>query len=548
MHRMGMQRTGRLFLVVAAAFSPLVALPPTLVPFTAARGDVIHLKDGSQVEGEIHKSGDGWTVTGADSVERFVPGTRVRSIEARPKNGGDTADERLASLRRAVQNSTDIKQVLARYKTFLEQNAGTPTADKVKADLATWQDRLDRGLVKLGDKWVTPQEKVALKAKGDADAGRAMQLVKQAKLREAGTMLDQILADDPQNAAAWYLKGVVLYRQDQLSAARKAFESVTGLLPDHAPSLNNIAVILWRQNQPMAALNYFDRALMAAPNRRDVLDNVVEALNALPVEDRAALVTKKLVRHFNEQDAAMQAAMQKEGLYRWGATWVSGAELEKLQESEKQIKEKLDKLSADFDAVTARIARIDADIQSDSALAKRMESDSYARDAGSGSLVRYPLPPAYYDLMHEVRTLQGERAARLTEQQRMRQQAKQIQQTLPQPKFTGMQRVIDADGAPVSAAVLAAAAAVPTPAIAPAPAAPAAPGAPAPAPAPAPGPTTAPAAAPPPPVRQTAPPASPAPATRPAVRPTPAPTTQPLPRHTVVPPEKPSIMDRDPYR
>ena len=354
-------------------------------------------------------------------------------------------------------------------------------------------------------------------------------------------MLEQILADNPQNAAAWYLKGVVLYRQDQLSAARKAFETVTTLLPDHAPSLNNIAVIQWRQNQPMVALNFFDRALMAAPNRRDVLDNIAEALNALPVEDREAPVTKKLVRHFNEQDAAMQAALQQEGLFRWGATWVSAADLEKLQEAEKQIKDKLDKLSASFDAVTVRIARIDADVQSDTIMAKRMESDSFGHDPSTGAAVRYPLPAVYYDLVHEIKVLQAERVARLTEQERMRQQAKQIQQSLPSPKFTGMQRVIDADGAPVSAAVLAAAAAAAATPTAPAPPAlPALPPAP-----PAPPAAAAPDPVPAAPVVAAAPPVAAVPQTQPAAPPGPSTQPPPLPRHTVVPPEKPSVMDRD---
>jgi len=493
------------------------------------RADVIHLKDGSEFEGDIRKTDDGWVVSGADHKSRSIPADRVAFIEARPKAGVDSADQRLASLRHAVENTTDIKQTLARYKTFIDQNPGSPVADKAKADVQIWQDRLDRGLVRLGDKWLTREEKEALIAKSDMAAGQAMRLLKQSKLHEAGPLLDQILADNPQNAAAWYLKGVMLYRQDLLTPARKAFESVIALLPDHAPSLNNIAVIYWRQNEPVVAVNFYDRALQAATNRHEILDNAAEALDALPEEYRNLPVTRKLVRHFNEQDALMQAEMQKQGLFRWGATWVSASELEKLKDAERQIKDKLDKLSADFDAVTARIGRIDADIVIDKQWAQRMEGDSVGRDPASGMAVRYPLPPSYYDTVRDIKVLQDERVARLADQEKMRQAAKTIQQSLPKPKFTGLQRVIDADGAPISAAVLAAALAAP-------------PGSPAPPPlAPPVDPTPSAAPAGPPSVAS----APAAPLTPPTTAPTQA-TEPPLPKHTVVPPPKPSVMDRYP--
>ena len=32
---------------------------------------------------------------------------------------------------------------------------------------------------------------------------------------------------------------------------------------------------------------------------------------------------KAVVRHFNEQDLALQMKMRERGLFRWGSTWVS---------------------------------------------------------------------------------------------------------------------------------------------------------------------------------------------------------------------------------
>ena len=62
------QRMGRLVLMVSVS-----AFCPRVTP-----GDVVHLKDGTQLEGDIRKSSDGWTVLGADGRERLVPGPEGR--------------------------------------------------------------------------------------------------------------------------------------------------------------------------------------------------------------------------------------------------------------------------------------------------------------------------------------------------------------------------------------------------------------------------------------------------------------------------------------
>src|SRR5688500_15051434 len=121
-------------------------------------GDVIVLRDGSRLEGEIRKTPEGWVVVGSDGKQTNVASGEVARMEARPKVGADTAEQRLNSLRNAVKFTSDPKQAIERYKTFIEQNKGVPALEQAKAELAVWQDRLDRALIKIGDKWVTPAE------------------------------------------------------------------------------------------------------------------------------------------------------------------------------------------------------------------------------------------------------------------------------------------------------------------------------------------------------------------------------------------------------
>src|SRR3954466_15453444 len=111
-----MSRLARWALLVVGGAA--LAVPP------ASLADIIRLKDGSTLEGEIKRTDDGWAVTTEDGRRRLVRFDRVASIEARPKGpkaGGDVADQRLASLRRAVDSLTDIRQILERYRTFITQ-------------------------------------------------------------------------------------------------------------------------------------------------------------------------------------------------------------------------------------------------------------------------------------------------------------------------------------------------------------------------------------------------------------------------------------------
>jgi hypothetical protein len=284
--------------------------------------------------------------------------------------------------------------------------------------------------------------------------------------------------------------------------------------------------------------------MLASAQDRRVLDNIAEALQALPEEKRGDHTVRKVVRHFNEQDLALQAKMRERGLFRWGSTWVAAADLARLQAAEREVQMTLDRMAIDFEALGARIQRMDRDVETYERIQRRMEWDSWGRDA-EGRAIRYPLPPSYYDYQRDIAALRSDRAAAIAEQQAMRRQAEQVLQRLPTQKYTGVQRLIDVEGAPLPGAaelamiappaVGAPPAPVPMPIPAPVPAPPPNGGGPIavpvePGPAPAPAPVPAPAPAPAPPNGAANPPA-----TQPA---------KPPRERVIIPPEKPSILDR----
>jgi tetratricopeptide (TPR) repeat protein len=410
--------------------------------------DIVRLNDGSTIKGDIKKSADGWFVTDAHGKVRHITTEEVRSIELAPRGDPkEVAMGRLASLRRSVEALNDPKQIIDRYEKFIEQNKDESIAQDAKKDLAEWRERLAQKKVKVGSAWVTPEERSTMQEKALLVVDQARELLKQNKVRDADAAVTKALEADPSNVSALYLKGLIAYRQDQIPAARKAFEAVKEAMPDHGPALNNLAVILWRQNQQMAAIGVYLQAMQAMPLNMQLLNNVAEALNALTDEQRKAPLAQKAIKLWTEQDAQLQQQMMTQGLYRWGATWVDKSQYDKLQVAEKEVKDKIAKLEGEFADAQAKVDTIDSQMRQNRDAMRYMEQQRVVTDS-TGKQMQYPLPPQYWDYDRANRRLEVQRKETVALLDAMRAKAQAIKGTLPAPKFTGVQLVMGVEGTP----------------------------------------------------------------------------------------------------
>ncbi|HEX8521940.1 MAG TPA: hypothetical protein VF669_06760 [Tepidisphaeraceae bacterium] len=418
---------------------------------SGAFADLIHLKDGTTIEGIAKKSTGGFTVTTSDGKTMTIASDAVRSISlVGRETPASASDDRLGSLRRASENLSDPKQVVQRYQNFIAQNRGSTAADEASKDLAVWQDRADRRLVKVGSQWVTPQERDTLKERLVGDIDNIRNLIKNGRYAEADAAVAKASDVDPNNSSLQFLKGLLLYRQNQIVPSRKSFEQANQQLGNHAPTLNNLAVVAIRQNQWLVALGYLDQAMLASKENRQVLDNVAETLNAIPADMTRTPIAQRVSQHFAEQDKALTAKLEKEGLHRWGATWVNDQQFQQLQAAEKEMKSKLDALAADYDSANTRIATIDQTI-ADNQRTMRAYENVRSYDPGGRYTNGYQvsLPSGYYDLESENSRLTRERAEQVTKLEQLRQQARSLQKQLPIPKYTGAVKMIDVEGTPI---------------------------------------------------------------------------------------------------
>src|SRR5262245_20798049 len=105
-------RCRMLFLVLAAAATPLW-------------GDVVVLKDGSRIEGDVKKNPAGYVVTLRGGKLAFLSLNDVKSIEAAAATkptSESAAKAKLTSFRRSVEPLDDPQKAIDRYQKFIEQN------------------------------------------------------------------------------------------------------------------------------------------------------------------------------------------------------------------------------------------------------------------------------------------------------------------------------------------------------------------------------------------------------------------------------------------
>jgi hypothetical protein len=413
---------------------------------TLALADVVHLKDGTTVEGTIKFTRGAYIVTDASGKTTTVPADAVTSFEIKKMPGPQSAQENLESLRRSVANLDDLKQIVSRYKSFVTQNASTPAGADAQKDLAVWQDRLDKGMVKAGRDWVTPDQLATMQAGAREAAGKAIPLVAGGKLKEASALIEPALTIAPASGELLYLKGLILYRQSQWIPARNAFQAAVSAMPENAATHNNIAVILWKTRSQMPAMLEFDKAMVALPSNQTILDNVAEALHALPKEFQKSGLTKRVVEHFNMQDAALQREMAQHGLYRWGSQWLSQQEYALIQQQQKAVQDKIDEYQKQFDDNQQKLLQIAQTIDSDQQLMHQMEAQSLQIDPVSGKIINFPLPQRYYDLQHDQDLLKVEMNTRQRQQTELQRLAAEQRTKLPEQHYAGMMKAFDVEG------------------------------------------------------------------------------------------------------
>jgi len=382
-------------------------------------------------------------VVAAGDVVSMQPDRVEKSEGGAARQGAEVGE--IGAVRRAVATIRDPKQGVEKYKAFLGKNPSPGARAEAEKELGVWQDRVDRGLVKVGEEWVTATDAAEKQKKAAGVAERAAALIAAKNYAGAETAVDGALKDAPNNPNLLFLKGVILFKKNQLVAARKAFEQVEASEPGNWAVHNNLGVILFQTRAQMPGLAQYDKAMIADPENQRVLDNVAEALHQLPATAMKNDVVKKVVGRFMEQDALLAAKMKQEkGLMRLGAQWVGTDEYNALQVSRKDAEEKIAQYKKDATELPGQISRIDEDLMIKTNAMKAMVQESSGIDA-YGHIVTSQLPQHYFQLKQEVEQMTADRVLkqrRLEQLPRLMSEA-QKQMAESQGRYSGKQGIVE---------------------------------------------------------------------------------------------------------
>jgi tetratricopeptide (TPR) repeat protein len=304
-------------------------------------------------------------------------------------------------------------------------------------------------MVKIGGKWLSRDEFKAMSDRSGVMVTQARDAIRNGRTAEAFKVLDTALLVDPQNPAALYLKGLLLYKQEQVGLARKSFEAAGASLPDHGPTLNNMAVTQWRQRAFAQALMNWEKTMAVAPLMPVVHDNLAEIFNNPPREVARTSVLKRVQTKWEAAELLLQKKMAETGMYRWGGTWVDAAQLKKLQEQEQALKTKKAELTREYTDTESKIQRMNDELAAIHRSMATLETARNLPDARTGGTgIRAPLPEAYYQMQRDEDRLVAEKKQAERKLDTLRDEAERLKGEVLVPPYRGELKIMGEEFAP----------------------------------------------------------------------------------------------------
>src|SRR5665213_3823566 len=107
-------------------------------------------------------------------------------------------------------------------------------------------------------------------------------------------------------------------------------------------------------------------------------------------------------------------------------------------------------MEQDFGSLQKRVRDLERQIADIVNQMNIIDAQTYA-PGPNNTTTRLPYPQAWFTLQAQVSALRTERGQRIDDMNRLRGAAKQALGNMPQPKYSGLQKLIDFDGMPLPA-------------------------------------------------------------------------------------------------
>ena len=162
--------------------------------------------------------------------------------------------------------SEAVEKIRGSLTKDTSENGGESEQSNLAAAASQWDDEWDN------DEETTSDEVQSAPLMDiDAMLDRGEMLVAEGREQQALKLFNQVIAEDPSNAMAWFNRGIVHEMSGQRDDAKKAFKVCVDMDPTHGPAAANLAVMLERDGEKDAASKMASRALRAFPTHGELI-------------------------------------------------------------------------------------------------------------------------------------------------------------------------------------------------------------------------------------------------------------------------------------
>jgi tetratricopeptide (TPR) repeat protein len=260
----------------------------------------------------------------AQAAELDPRDVRVARWQALALDAAGDAQSARAAAQRAVAIKPDDFDAQLTLSQLVLDTGDTAAALQAAKRCTMTQPGLARGwahkgqieLMQLDAAAAAKSFRIALELDGsdiDTRLGLAQASMMTGRTQHARRLLDEVLAADPTNDAAWGMQGWVHAAQDDLGGARSAFDKALSLAPDSADAWAAVAGMHLAAHERDSAESAAAKALALAPGHVLALMVQAELRKSAGQTDEAQAMASSLLRAtpFGAAGPNLEAVMQQ---------------------------------------------------------------------------------------------------------------------------------------------------------------------------------------------------------------------------------------------
>ncbi|MEI7767405.1 MAG: hypothetical protein WCJ97_08215 [Phycisphaerae bacterium] len=319
------------------------------VALVPAWADRIVLQDGRVIEGRMRRLNAREMEINPRVGEPFtVMVEEVRSVSLTSDvTETQKAESRWAAMQARFRAMDKLPDIIKEHDAFITEFPTSDSARSARESREAYQRMQTGKYVKFRRNWVAPEQRDGLLREGRERSVPALDMYRAGKLREAVELAKSALTVDEGNPTALAIMGMVAVRQNQILLAREWFIHMTEFDPDSVLGWNNASVAaLQLKREPEALLN-FSKALQSGGDNRLVVDNVADFLGSYSGSKTLPSYIS-LTATYAQAETRMVALMAKQGLYRYGSSWVTKEERNNLDATAQLLYGKIRELDLQY--------------------------------------------------------------------------------------------------------------------------------------------------------------------------------------------------------